>query len=186
MSERRPEKSVPAPWRVPVPAEDVPEQGQHFALVADVETRADIARMARLRDLQRLEADFDVARQSGGGLRVLGRVSASVGQTCVVSLEPLVNEVEEDVDLLFMPPSAAEVAGAETEKGGSPDGKWNEPEPLIGGVVDLGAIATEFLVLGLDPYPRKPDAVFEPPQDLKPDGGPFAALASWPKAPNEH
>ena len=26
---------------------------------------------------------------------------------------------------------------------------------LVGGTVDLGAIATEFLILGLDPYPRK-------------------------------
>ena len=58
-----------------------------------------------------------------------------------------------------------------------PQRSWNGPEPLIGGVVDLGALATEFLILGLDPYPRKPGAVFEPPQDVKPDPGPFAALA---------
>ena len=49
--------------------------------------------------------------------------------------------------------------------------------PLVGGVVDLGALATEFLILGLDPYPRKPGAVFEAPQEVKPDPGPFAALA---------
>jgi len=61
------------------------------------------------------------------------------------------------------------------------DVKWNDPEPLIGGAVDLGAIATEFLVLGVDPYPRKPGAVFDPPQDHKPDGGPFAALAKLTK-----
>ena len=61
------------------------------------------------------------------------------------------------------------------------DVKWNDPEPLIGGVVDLGALATEFLLLGLDPYPRKPGAVFEPPRDLKPDAGPFAALAKLTK-----
>ena len=59
--------------------------------------------------------------------------------------------------------------------------KWNDPEPLIGGVVDLGALATEFLILGLDPYPRKPGAVFEPPQDREPQGGPFAALAKLTK-----
>lgn len=32
-------------------------------------------------------------------------------------------------------------------------------------------------MLGLDPYPRKPDAVFRPPPDEEPDPGPFAALA---------
>ena len=50
--------------------------------------------------------------------------------------------------------------------------------PLIGGAVDLGALAVEFLMLGLDPYPRKPGAVFEePPQDRKAEAGAFAALA---------
>jgi hypothetical protein len=43
--------------------------------------------------------------------------------------------------------------------------------------VDLGALATEFLLLGLDPYPRKPGAVFEPPRDNRPEPGPFAGLA---------
>jgi hypothetical protein len=36
---------------------------------------------------------------------------------------------------------------------------------------------TEFLILGLDPYPRKPGVVFQPPHDDKPDPGPFAGLA---------
>ena len=36
------------------------------------------------------------------------------------------------------------------------------PEPIVNGAIDLGALAAEFLMLGLDPYPRKPGAVFEP------------------------
>jgi hypothetical protein len=55
--------------------------------------------------------------------------------------------------------------------------KWNDPEPLVGGKVDLGAIATEFLILGLDPYPRKPGAVFDPPPEDRASDSPFAALA---------
>jgi hypothetical protein len=52
---------------------------------------------------------------------------------------------------------------------------------LIDGIVDLGALATEFLILGLDPYPRQPGAVFEPSPDRQPGGGPFAALARLTK-----
>jgi hypothetical protein len=182
MPEHSLEKSTPVPWRVPVAVEDIGEEGRHFALVADSDARAGIARMTGLRGLPRLEADFQVTPQGSDGLRVVGRVSATVGQTCVVSLEPLANTIEEDVDLLFIPRSTPEPTGVEIEKGA----KWDEPEALIGGVVDLGVVATEFLILGLDPYPRKPDAVFEPPQDLKPDGGPFAALAGWSKDQNEH
>ncbi|MGA8614897.1 MAG: YceD family protein [Xanthobacteraceae bacterium] len=186
MPEHRSEKTRPSPWHVPVAVEEIAEDGQHFALVADEDVRGEIARMASLRDLPRLEADFALSQQDGGGLRVIGRVSATVGQNCVVSLEPLANEIEEDVDLYFMPRSAAEPTTTETKtEGYQADSKWDEPEPLIAGVVDLGAIATEFLILGLDPYPRKPGVVFEPPQDLKPDGGPFAALAGWSKGRND-
>jgi hypothetical protein len=187
MSERKADKQAPAPWQIPVVIEDVAETGRHFDLVADSDVRAAVAQVVGLRELPRLQANFDVTRHGADGLRVCGRVSATVGQNCVVTLEPLANEVEEDIDLLFAPASppverkAGERKTGEDEAGeaGSerPQRSWNGPEPLIGGIVDLGALATEFLILGLDPYPRKPGAVFEAPQDVKPDPGPFAALA---------
>jgi len=150
-----------------------------MTLVADAETRAGIARIAGLRDLPRLEASFDLLFQNGGGLRLTGRVSATVGQSCVVTLEPLTNEVEEEIDLLYAPRTA--VAASDDELPGEAEPKWDEPEPLIGGMVDLGALATEFLLLGIDPYPRKPGAVFEPPRDNRPEAGPFAGLAGLMK-----
>jgi uncharacterized metal-binding protein YceD (DUF177 family) len=168
------------PWHVVIAVADVVETGQRVALVADAETCADIARMAQLRDVARLEANFDLSPQSGGGMRVIGRVSATVGQTCVVTLEPLTNEIEEEIDLLFMPPAAPSAVDDEPEA----EPKWDEPEPLIGGAVDLGALATEFLILGLDPYPRKPGAVFEAPRDNRPEAGPFAGLAGLMKNRN--
>jgi uncharacterized metal-binding protein YceD (DUF177 family) len=182
MSERKADQQAPAPWQVPVAFEDVAETGRHFDLVADNDVRAAVARLAGLRDLPKLQATFDVTRHGADGLHVSGRMSATVGQNCVVTLEPLVNEVEEDIDLVFAPPppSVARKAGedeADEEASERPQRSWNGPEPLVGGVVDLGALATEFLILGLDPYPRKPGAVFEAPQDVKPDQGPFAALA---------
>jgi uncharacterized metal-binding protein YceD (DUF177 family) len=179
MDERK-SQGLPA-WHVPVVVEQVPETGQHFDLVADPSMRAAVARLARLRDLLRLNASFDVARLGSSGLHVTGRVSATVGQNCVVTLEPLENEVMEAVDLKFLPQRAPEHASdgeAETKR---PERKWDGPEPLVGGAVDLGALATEFLILGLDPYPRKPDTIFQPPQEEKHDPGPFAALAKLTK-----
>lgn len=182
MREQRSEKYVPAPWQFPVAVEDVAETGARFDLVADAQVRAAVARMAGLRDLPRLEASFDVTRQ-GAGLHVAGQVSATVGQLCVVTLEPLVNEVEEAIDLVFVPqPTAERKDGEVGTRGESAD----ETEPLIGGLVDLGALAVEFLILGLDPYPRKPGAAFQPPPEAKPDESPFAALASLKKGPDEH
>ena len=181
MREQRSEKYAPTPWQVPVAVEDVAETGARFDLVANAQVRAAVARMASLRDLPRLEANFDVTRR-GAGLHVAGRVSATVGQLCIFTLEPLVNEVEEAIDLLFMPqPTAEREDGEVGTRGESAD----ETEPLIGGLVDLGALAIEFLILGLDPYPRKPAAVFQPPE-AKPYESPFAALASLRKGPDDH
>jgi len=183
MREQRSEKYAPTPWQVPVAVEDVAESGARFDMVADAKVRAAVARMAGLRDLPRLEANFEVTRRGAGRLHVAGRVSATVGQVCVVTLEPLANEVEESVDLLFVPLPAAEGADRETATRGE---RVDHTEPLIGGLVDLGALAIEFLILGLDPYPRKPGAVFQPPPEAKPDPGPFAALASLKKGPDGH
>jgi len=172
----RSERRSGRPWSVPLALGDVPEAGRHIDLVADTKTRAAVAEHAGLAALPRLEASFDVAPHGRGGLRVIGRVSATVGQTCVVTLEALENEIEEAIDLLFMPAEALPlVATAELET------PADAPEPLIGGAVDLGEIATEFLILSLDPYPRKANAVFQSSTVGKDSAHPFAALVSLKK-----
>ena len=80
---------------------EVPEAGLQVDLVADERVRAGIAELAGLVALPRLAAGFDVMRHGRGGLHVIGRVSATVAQTCGVTLEPIENEVEEAVDLVF-------------------------------------------------------------------------------------
>lgn len=170
------------PWSFPVAVTDIPETGRQFEVIADAPTRAAIAALAGLGALPRLQASFDVARQGSEGLRVAGIVTATVVQTCVVTLEPLNNEVDEQVDLVFLP-AARSAAGA---------GERNEVEAeemaelLTDGMVDLGAIATEFLILGIDPYPRKQGAVFQPPAGEDAAARPFAALAALKKEHGGH
>lgn len=187
MRKHRSEDYAPALWRVPVTVEDVAETGQHFDLAAGSDVRAAIARLAGLRELPRLEANLDVTRHGAAGLHVTGRVSATVCQDCVVTLEPLANEIEEEVDLIFTPKPVVERQADEAEDHHETrDVKWDDPEPLVGGMVDLGALATEFLILGLDPYPRKPGAMFRPVRDAERDESPFAALANLTKGRNDH
>jgi uncharacterized metal-binding protein YceD (DUF177 family) len=168
-------KPSPRPWSVSVRLEDVPAAGRHLEISPDEPTRAAIARAAGVEAVSRLDASFDLTPHGRDGLHVTGSVSASVRQTCVVTLEPVVNEIDEVLDLIFAPAratSGAAAAGQVAEEG---------PEPLVDGAVDLGAVATEFLILGIDPYPRKPDAVFIPPADDDADSKPFAALAALKK-----
>ena len=169
------------PWSVRLDQSDVPETGRHVDLVADAETRAAIAELAGVAGLPRLAADFDVTRHGRDGLRVVGRVSATVEQSCVVTLEPMESSIDEPIestidepfDLVFVPGATPSSEGAaETEI--APDA----PDELVDGAVDLGAIATEFLILGIDPYPRKPDAVFEAPAAGEDSAHPFEALSA--------
>lgn len=167
-------------WSAKVSIDEIAEGGSHFDLVADEHVRVELARAAGLRELRRLQASFDVTRQSADTVHISGEVIATVGQNCVVTLEPLESELEERIDLMF---------SVRAENAASPHGKATvvleqaeEPEILSGREIDLGAIATEFLLLGIEPYPRKEGAVFEPPAVAEdPAAHPFAALAALKK-----
>lgn len=166
-------------WKVPVAAADIPETGRHVDLIADAPAREALARLAGVPDIPRLEAEFELTKHGRDGVRVVGHLSATVEQNCVLTLEPLENKVEEDIDLLFAP---APDAPPDAEKTVARARGEEPPEPLRDGIVDLGAVISEFLLLGIDPYPRKPGSVFDAP---KPKEGqadhPFAALAALKK-----
>jgi uncharacterized metal-binding protein YceD (DUF177 family) len=166
------------PWRAPVAVAEIPEHGLHRDIEANETERLAIAALTGLRELPRLSASFDLTHAGGGSVLVRGRVRAEAGQTCVVTLEPLTTEVDEDVDVMFssdIQPAAGTTSDVEADDTLAED----PPEPIVGGRIDLGALAAEFLILGLDPYPRKPGVVFEPVvQPVDPADHPFAALAS--------
>jgi uncharacterized metal-binding protein YceD (DUF177 family) len=171
-------KKTSSLWSVPVAVEDIPDAGLHVAIEAPAATRAAVAELAAVRDLPQLSAVFDLTRQ-GSGVHVSGQVSARVGQTCVVTLEPIESAVEEAVGLAFAPASGTQSEPKSARK--RAHGGDEPPEPLMNGMLDLGALATEFLILGIDPYPRKPGVQFAP---LKPDDAgeqPFAALQTLKK-----
>jgi len=164
-------------WSVPVAVEDIPDTGMHIEIEAPAAARADVARLADVRELSRLSAVFDLT-MCGAGVHVAGQVCARVGQNCVVALEPVESDVDETVDLLFapLPADAAPPDGEiEVKPGEEP------PEPLVDGAVDLGAIAAEFLILGINPYPRKAGAQFSAPKTDDDGARPFAALEALKK-----
>jgi hypothetical protein len=165
--------------------EDIPEQGRRFSISANDTTRAAIAASAGLRSLERLDATFDVTRRSQNGLHVSGEVRATIGQSCVVTLEPVDSTVVESVDVDFVPDPLQRPTGVANETAPLDDTAEDPPEPLVNGTVDLGALAVEFLILGIDPYPRKPGATFVAPSVEAGDAGPFAALAKLKRRPEK-
>ena len=162
------------PWSVPISKADVPDTGRRFEIVADEGTRAKIAKLANLASIPRLTATFEIIPR-GESLRLVGVVSALVEQTCVITLEPVENVVEETVDLIFAPGAVPAAAANEHL---IEVGLDDPPEIMDDGTIDLGAIASEFLMLGIDPYPRKPGAAFESSATGVRGASPFAALAA--------
>lgn len=170
-------KNAQNPWSLPVAVDDIPDSGLHIEAEAPAEVRAQLVRLANLRDLPHLSATFNLTRR-GDGVHVTGQVKARIGQACVVTLEPLESDLDEPINLLFAPPlhAAAKDDGADHKAGDE-----EPPEPLIDGKVDLGAIATEFLLLGIDPYPRKAGAEFAAVKTADDSARPFAALEALKK-----
>lgn len=161
---------------------EVPDDGLHVDIIADATTRAALARTAGLRGLPRLEASFDLVRTGKDKLHVVGEISADLQQDCVVTLEPIEQTIFEPVELVFVPGSDPSQKHAVAEATVALNDS-EPPEPLRDGTVDLGAIATEYLLLAIDPFPRKEGAVFEPPAIGGPESNPFAALAALKKRP---
>jgi Large ribosomal RNA subunit accumulation protein YceD len=173
----------PDPWRAPVALAQVPERGLHRELDADEAQRKAMAEIGGLREVVSAHASFDVTPKSGGRFHVAGNVRARIGQTCVVTLDLIETDIDEPIDLMFAPleqiPALSDLADE-----AAADDDVDPPEPIEGGVIDLGRLATDALFLGVDPYPRKPDAVFDheitPPD---PEGHPFAALKALKAKP---
>ena len=176
----RPEKSDPKsdPWRVPVTVLQIPEGGLRRELDADEAVRKAMAEIADLREVLSAHASFDVTPKSGGRFHVAGNVRARVGQTCVVTLDPIENEIDEPIDLIFAPPEQIPELADLVDDAAEDHVETPDPlEPIENGIIDLGRLATDALLLAIDPYPRKPDAVFEHEVTAPdPEDHPFAAL----------
>lgn len=172
--------SAPDPWRVPVIVAQIPDTGLHRKLEASVAERQAIAEMAGLREVVSVQAAFDVVPKSGNRIQVMGHVRARIGQTCVVTLDPMESEIEEEVDLIFAPEAEvrrlADLIAERQDDKESPE-VADPPEAIVNGIIDLGRLATDALFLAVDPYPRKPGVVFEA-EVIAPDpeDHPFAVL----------
>jgi uncharacterized protein len=169
-------KDTENPWSDMLAVAHIPEGGLHRDLQANAAERDAMAALAGLREVSSAQASLDVTPIRDGRVHVLGRVRARIGQLCVVTLDPMDNDIDEAIDLIFAPASQIrELAESvdDDQEGDVPD----PPEPIIDGMIDLGRLATDALFLGIDPYPRKAGVVFEAPNvPPDPEDHPFAAL----------
>jgi uncharacterized metal-binding protein YceD (DUF177 family) len=165
------------PWSIRENVALIPEHGVHREFEADAAERDALAAAAGLRAVSSAQAWFDVTPIPNGRVHVTGRVSARIGQTCVVTLDPVDNAIDEPIDLIFAPASQISELSRSVDDGDDDAETPDPPEPIVEGVIDLGRVAADALFLGIDPYPRKSGVVFEPvAAPLEPEDHPFAAL----------
>lgn len=180
----------------PVAAGDLPAGGRAFAIDASAHECARIAARLGIVAVERLHAEGMVRPEGRSGVvRLTGVITASVRQTCVVTLEPFSVSITAALERLYDATIDDEWGDAEVDAGqlvlhGDDD---TFCEPLVDERIDAGEAAVEQLALELDPHPRKPDVAFTetvPATDGAPPvaDSPFAALApGWrPASDGEH
>jgi len=154
------------PFSRVVRVDSIPRDGQTLDIEASPREREALAALYKLPSIEALSAELTLRRSAGGDVNVTGTVHGRLNQICVVSLEPFPATVDEEIDVRFAPltKEAAQRRLSEEPVTFSIADE-DEPDPIIDGKIDIGALAAEFFTLGLDPYPRKPGVAFEPPDD---------------------
>ncbi len=158
-------KLGPGPLTRMFAVETVPDAGLDIEVCANETERAALADAFGLVAVQQLGAGFHVRKQGPERYAVSGVLHALVTQTCGVSLEPFEASVSAPIEVEFAPcrQLLGEPAGRKVtiSHAAALAGPQDIPDPIVDGQIDLGALAAEFLVLNLDPYPRKPGVIFE-------------------------
>jgi len=159
----------------------IPPDGTHIEIEATQQECAALARDMKLPSIERLSARLSVVPEARGVYHVTGEVRAALHRVCVVTAESFSAALAEPVDIRFAPPETAAAMAREVGDDLEAD---DPPDPYENGRIDLGVVAAEFMALGLDPYPRKPGAVFAFTDPKAGEISPFAGLASLTRKPD--
>ncbi|HEY6336249.1 MAG TPA: DUF177 domain-containing protein, partial [Alphaproteobacteria bacterium] len=130
-------------------------------IAANETERVALARRFGLVSLEALEAEVMLRRVGHGPVvRLEGSLRAKVVQSCVVSLDSIENDIEEDFVLHFAPERRDLPHGHVVEDNDDENGD-DLPEPLVDNRIDIGEVVAQQLALALDPYPRRPGVTLE-------------------------
>lgn len=152
-----------------------------FSIVADAAACAAIARALKIPAVRKLRFEGEITPLGQTDWDLRGHLGATVEQSCVVTLGPVVTRLEDPVRRQFL----AEIPEGEADEDGFEMAEDETVEPL-GKVIDPAAVMLEALALALPQYPRAKDATpvttrVAPPgvtpmsdEEIKP----FAGLAS--------
>ncbi len=147
-----------------------------------------------LHSIENLTATLRLKRNSVNKvIHVEGIIKADIHQKCVVTAEPVLENIHDKFEAWFSDAHDAvsfekarreRMSRREREDQPMLD-EQDDPEPIIDNRIDLGELVVQHLSLALNPYPRKEGITYEKIEEelgKAPDGtydNPFAALKNW-------
>jgi len=160
----------------------VTERGISETRQATQDELTELARTLDILSCDSLAVSYEIKPLSGGRYRFSGKLGARVTQACVVTLEPVPEELSEQFEIELVTASEAEPE----DQAGAADGDLEilsapDVEVIEDGRIEAGSIIFQLVSAALDPYPRKEGAEFDwvdPKIAADPTVvSPFAALA---------
>ena len=169
-------------------------QGKTLTLTATETERVGLMNRFDLESLSLFEAAITVRPVLGDARRAdwvqaTGKLRAEYAQRCVVTLQPVPQRLDLDLNLTFAPMAALADDQIGSEIVIDPY-QTDDPDPIENGKIDLGEAIAQQFAIALDPYPKAPGAEisqqYQVDRDEKVDDfrenqekfSPFANLAS--------
>jgi len=166
----------------PLTLEIAPDQAHYDRLV----------RRLGVLSLKDVQAKLKIKRIAGSAsIHIKGDLSACVTQECVISAEPVESVVNETFEAWYGDNDAAISLTKKRQEKLLEKGhteiplveEQDDPEPIINGAIDVGELVTQYLSLGITPYPRAEGASHESMEQQSDDEfsfkNPFAGLKDW-------
>lgn len=175
---------LPPPYSEPKRVADLAtRKPNRFKLSLDQDVRAQIAQWAEVEEVRMLNFEGEISAKGRSEWVLTGKLAARVKQSCVITAEPVMTEIREDVLRRYRD----DLPDPTSEEAEIPD---DDALESLGAVIDLGHVALEALELAIPLYPRAKGAELgaatADPEGAEPMGEdvikPFAGLVDLLKS----
>ncbi|MEO0342266.1 MAG: DUF177 domain-containing protein [Pseudomonadota bacterium] len=156
------------------------KDGIAFEAALTADEIADLIDKLGVRALSKLRFQGEFLPHSDGSILLRGQLGASVGQNCIITLQPMTTRIDTKFERQFVALSKHDDPEAEIEL------LDDDPEDILPNRFVLFDILTEALALEIPEYPRASGAALEDAQFTEPgkkpmtdeDARPFASLSA--------
>ena len=138
-------------WNIAVELTEIPKNGATYQMDATETDRLNVAKRISVPEILRLRGSVTIT-PTGSGASVQGKINAEIKRICVASLEPFIEKIAEDFDVIF----------SRENKINDPDVDFifsdSDPEPLEDDKIEPAELLIQQLALSMAPYPKSTSA----------------------------